>query len=113
MEDEDTAEFDQKRKIMFAIFKLINYSMWLSVAYFGYHFYLIRKTDHPEQAILCNDTFLRGAMRLNEIIYDIMTLTTKPPVHKILPNHPPIQPGMMVPKTLVLNLNGTLVYGDY
>jgi hypothetical protein len=47
-EEEDTAEFDTKRKIMFMFFRMLNWAMWSSVGYFIYHYYLIRNYDHPE-----------------------------------------------------------------
>jgi len=32
---------------------------------------------------------------------------------KLLPDMPPIPPGMDVPKTLVLNLSGTLIHTEF
>jgi import inner membrane translocase subunit TIM50 len=38
---------------------------------------------------------------------------TKPPIDKLLPDIPPLPPGYEIPKTLVLNLSGTIVKTDY
>lgn len=44
---------------------------------------------------------------------NIMQFFTKPPVDKLLPDIPPLPPGYEIPKTLVLNLTGTLVHTDF
>lgn len=38
---------------------------------------------------------------------------TKPPLEKLLPDLPELPPGYEIPKTLVLNLTGTLIHMDY
>lgn len=38
---------------------------------------------------------------------------TRPPVEKLLPDRPPLPPGNAYPKTLVLNLRGTLIHSEY
>ena len=38
---------------------------------------------------------------------------TDPPVERLLPNMPPTPPGYMAPKTLVLDLKGTIVSAEY
>jgi len=38
---------------------------------------------------------------------------TKPPIKKLLPDYPPFPPGYVPPKTLVLNLTGTLIHTNY
>jgi len=40
-------------------------------------------------------------------------LLTKPPVEKLLPDRPPLPPGAAYPKTLVINLRGTLIHSEY
>lgn len=38
---------------------------------------------------------------------------TKPPVDKLLPDMPDFGPGMVYPKTIILNMRGTLVHSEY
>jgi import inner membrane translocase subunit TIM50 len=38
---------------------------------------------------------------------------TRPPVEKLLPDRPPLPPGAAYPKTLVVNLRGTLIHSEY
>jgi len=40
-------------------------------------------------------------------------LLTKPPVNSLLLERPPVPPGYQLPKTLVLNVAGTLVHSEY
>jgi len=40
-------------------------------------------------------------------------LLTRPPVSKLLQDIPPLPPGAAYPKTLVLNLRGTLIHSEY
>ena len=44
---------------------------------------------------------------------DIKALMIKPPVEKLLPDRPPLPPGAAYPKTIVLNLRGTLIHSEY
>lgn len=39
-------------------------------------------------------------------------LLTRPPVEKLLPDRPDI-PGMVFPKTLILNMRGTIIHSEY
>ena len=52
---------------------------------------------------------------INFILYffSLTKFMTKPPIDKLLPDIPPLPPGYEIPKTLVLNLTGTLVKTDY
>jgi len=40
-------------------------------------------------------------------------MMTKPPVEKLLPNPPDLGPGMIWPKTIILNMRGTLLHSEY
>lgn len=98
---------------MFAIGKTIKYTIWLSFGLFWYHMYLLKKTDKPEAGFLANDTFLRFAKNADWAFYDLKLLLTRPPVEKLLPDRPPLPPGAAYPKTLVINMRGTLVHSEY
>ena len=75
--------------------------------------YLVKKREKPEQGALANETFLRYARNFDWAIYDLTLLLTRPPVEKLLPNRPPLPPGAAYPKTLILNLRGTIVHSEY
>ena len=97
---------------MFALGKTLKYSIWASFAIFCYHIYLLKKTDKPEKGFLASDFFLDMARRADFFVYDIRLLLTRPPVEKLLPDRPDI-PGIIFPKTMVLNLRGTLIHSEY
>lgn len=79
---------------------------------FWYHFYLLKKKEKPEEGFLANDFFLRMARSADYHYQDLRWLLTRPPVEKLLPDRPDI-PGMVFPKTLILNMRGTLVHSEY
>lgn len=79
---------------------------------FIYHMYLIKKTDKPEAGFLANQLFLDAARNVDFFIHDINLMLTRPPVEKLLPDRPDM-PGVVFPKTLVLNLRGTLIHSEY
>jgi hypothetical protein len=74
--------------------------------------YLLKKTEHPEKGFLASDFFLRMARFADYSIYDLKILLTRPPVEKLLPDRPNF-PGMVFPKTIILNLRGTLIHSEY
>lgn len=45
--------------------------------------------------------------------YICIQFLTKPPCSKLLPDIPPLPPGYQIPKTLVLNLSGTLFKTEF
>lgn len=94
---------------MFFIGKAIKYTIWGTVAIFMYHWYLIKKQAKPESAPLASQPFLDAARFVDWSIYDFKVLMTKPGMTKMLPDQMKI-PGQPNPKTLVVNLNGTLVH---
>ncbi len=98
---------------MFALGKTIKYTLWVSFALFWYHMYLLKKTEKPESGFLANQVFLDLAKSADWHFYDLKLLLTRPPVEKLLPDRPPLPPGAAYPKTLVLNLRGTLVHSEY
>ncbi len=98
---------------MFAVGKTLKYMMWASIGLFWYHMYLLKKTEKPETGLLANDFFLNMAKQADWFFYDMNLLLTRPPVEKLLPDRPPLPPGSAYPKTLVINLRGTLVHSEY
>ena len=106
-------EFKPYRKFWFMLKRTFKYSIWAGFALFLYHMYLLKKTEKPEAGFLANELFLNLAKNVDYAIYDLTILLTRPPVEKLLPDRPPLPPGAGYPKTLVINLNGTLVHSEY
>jgi len=52
------------------------------------------------------------ARLVDRSVYEFKVLMTKPGMSKMLPDQMKM-PGQMAPKTLVMNLNGTLVHQSY
>jgi hypothetical protein len=95
---------------MFALGKTFKYTIWASIALFWYHVYLLKKTEKPETGFLANDFFLEFARKADFAYHDLIVLLTRPPIEKLLPDRFPGQPA---PKTIVLNLRGTLISQEY
>ena len=74
--------------------------------------YLLKKKEKPENGLFASDFFLRMARFADFSFYDLKMLLTRPPVEKLLPDRPNF-PGMVFPKTIVLNLRGTLIHSEY
>ena len=98
---------------MFAFGKTIKYTIWLGFGMFLYHMYLLKKTEKPEKGLLANELFLNLAKTADYGFYDLKLLLTRPPVEKLMPDRPPLPPGAAYPRTLVLNLRGTLIHSEY
>ncbi len=97
---------------MFAMGKAIKYTMWVGFSIFWYHVYLLKRTEKPENGFLANNFFLELARSADWHFYDLKLLLTRPPVEKLLPDRPDF-PGMAFPKTIILNLRGTLIHSEY
>ena len=98
---------------MFVLGKAFKYAAWASIGLFWYHMYLLKKTDKPETGFMANEAFLNLARNADYAFYDMKLLLTRPPVEKLLPDRPPLPPGSAYPKTLVINMRGTLVHSEY
>jgi len=99
--------------VLFTIGRMIKYTLWASFGVFWYHMYLLKKKDKPEEGFLANDIFLNMARQADWHFYDLKLLLTRPPVEKLLPDRPPLPPGAAYPKTIVLNMRGTLTHTEY
>jgi len=91
----------------------MKYSMWFCASLYLYHVYVVFKKDKPEEAFAVNEKFLYYGWWTRTAYYDLKELLTMPPVRALLGERPQPPPGYTVPKTLVLNVNGTLVHAEY
>ena len=101
------------RKFLFALGKAIKYSMWFLTAFFFYHMYLVVYKQKPDEGLAANRMMLDYAWAAKLGYEDLVHLLTRPPVDSLLLERPPLPPGYAPMKTLVLNLNGTLIHSEY
>ena len=78
-----------------------------------YHYYQVVNSKKPEEQPMMNERLLFWAYFVYDSYTGLRDLLTKPPVPSLLLERPPLPPGYMTPKTLVLNVSGTLVHSEY
>jgi mitochondrial import inner membrane translocase subunit TIM50 len=86
--------------------------MWASTVLFFYHFYMLKQGEASANKMKLAP-FWELAKKVDWHMYELQLLLTRPPVSKLLPDRTPSPPGTMYPKTLVLNLRGTLIHSEY
>lgn len=81
---------------------------------FGYTFYVYYndKKVTTERPFIFKP-FLGSVRYLDTKITDLYKLFTEPPIDKLLPDFPKMPAGYALPKTLVLDLKGTLISASY
>lgn len=109
MDEEKTAKFKTYRRVMFLLGKTVKYTIWTGFAIFMIHLYLVKTQEKPELSTLVHPFFLEGARTADWAVYAARSSLTKPWMTKMLPDRPDV-PGYQHPKTLVMNLNGTLMH---
>ena len=112
-EFEQKAEFKAHRRFMFILGKIFKYTCWLTGGVFLYHYYLVTNKDKPEEGLGANEMMLYYAYQAKGFYHFLKDLLTKPPVNSLLMERPPAPPGYNHPKTLVLNVSGTLTHSEY
>ena len=87
--------------------------MWAGLLAYFYHLYLVFNVKKPEEYPLVQEQLLGYAMDSHWLYNDVKNLLTRPPVASLLMPRPPLPPGQQYMKTLVLNLQGTIVHSEY
>ena len=98
---------------MFNIWRAVKAITWFTGAWFLWHLYHVIFSKKPEEMTAVNDRLLFGAYFVHDSYVGLRDLLTKPPVNSLLLERPPLPPGYQLPKTLVLNVSGTLVHSEY
>ncbi|CAG9333076.1 unnamed protein product [Blepharisma stoltei] len=83
-----------------------------SVCLYGYTYYTYKHQQDPENQMLINPYFLSAVKWTDTRVKAVYSLFVDPPLDKLLPDLV-LPPGYMKPKTLVLDLRGTLVSTEY
>ena len=99
--------------MLFNIWRGIKAVFWFTSAWFVYHYYQVVFNKHPEKQPLMNERLMFAAYLVYDSYTSLKDMLTKPPVNSLLLERPPLPPGYVSPKTLVLNVSGTLVHSEY
>ena len=89
------------------------YAFWAWLAMFIYHYIMLKKKEEYRKSGMVVPIFCDWAERFEYHVQGISQILTRPPVEALLPDPPPLPPGAIWPKTLVLNMRGTLVHSEY
>jgi Dullard-like phosphatase family protein len=84
-----------------------------SMILFGYTFYLYKNKKNYLEYPGIVDPILSAVIYTDNIYKVFQSLLMDPPLDKLLPDLPKMPPGYMTPKTLVLDLKGTLLSTEY
>ncbi|KRX00168.1 HAD-like domain [Pseudocohnilembus persalinus] len=86
---------------------------WGNVALLGYNIYLESYSPKPQEELGSIEFYANGARKIIKEYRESIDFFTKPPVKQLLQDIPFLPPGMEPPKTIVLNLTGTLIHSNY
>lgn len=113
-DDEETkGDFKLHRKIGFFFMEVSKYAFWAWLALFIYHYIMLKKKEDYKNSGMVIPIFCQWAEKFNYHVQGISMVLTRPPIEQLLPDPPPLPPGAVWPKTLVLNMRGTLVHSEY
>ena len=84
-------------------------AMWTSAALFTWTYYLHQQKKLEEYPSLVFTPMLNAVKNVDEKVKGIYNVFVNPPADKLLPDMPQAPPGFLAPKTLVLDLKGTIV----
>lgn len=98
------------RRALRVLWRIFSYS---TIGLFGYTYYQYKTNkDYMSQALIY-PTFVNAAKWTDDTIAGIKSLMVDPPLDKLLPDLPKMPPGYPLPKTLVLDLKGTIISTEY
>lgn len=98
------------RRAVRALWRIFSYS---TICLFGYTYYQYKTNkDYLTQALMY-PTFIKAVKWTDNTILGIKSLMIDPPLDKLLPDLPKMPPGYPSPKTLVLDLKGTILSTEY
>lgn len=92
--------------------------LWRVLSYggmtlFAYTYYQYKNSPNVESEALIYQPFLNGVKSTDATLRGLRSLFMDPPLDKLLPDLPKLPPGYMSPKTLVLDLKGTILSAEY
>ena len=84
-----------------------------SMGLFAYTYYMYKtKKDYLKQPAIF-DTFVNAVTYVDDTVLAVKAMMLDPPLDKLLPDLPKMPPGYLTPKTLVLDLKGTILSTEY
>jgi hypothetical protein len=98
------------RRALRLIWRVLSYGSMGLVAYTYYQF---KNSKDPKSETLVFPQVLEFVASAESTAVGFRSLFMDPPLDKLLPDLPKLPPGYMQPKTLVLDLKGTLLSSEY
>lgn len=111
--DDDNYEAYNKTSKLRKLLRLVGltgFSLFTLQWYFGYNDDYL--TDISQSRPLYIPFLYNMMLKMRQARSDLYDMIVSPPVKKFLPDYPPLHPSL-IPKTLVLNFEGTLVSKDF
>ena len=104
-----TANTPLRRGIRY-LWRLLSYS---SICLFGYTYYTYKTNKNYLQQTGIYQPFVNAVVYVDNTLINIRSLMIDPPLDKLLPDLQKMPPGYLTPKTLVLDLKGTILSTEY
>lgn len=98
-----------RRAVRF-IWRVISYG---GLSLFAYTYYQYKNSTDIQSEALVYEPFLNAVKSTDSTLKGLRSLFMDPPLDKLLPDLPKLPPGYMSPKTLVLDLKGTILSAEY
>lgn len=99
--------------VLIALRALWRIAFYGSACLFTYTYYNYKSQENLQEIPLIFNPMLNAVKRVDHFVLGVYKIFVDPPVDKLLPDMPKPPPGYMQPKTLVLDLKGTLVSIEY
>jgi Dullard-like phosphatase family protein len=98
-----------RRSLRF-IWRLFSYG---SFCLFSYTYYQYKTSKNYLEQPAIYQPFVNAVKYVDDTVLGLKSLMIDPPLDKLLPDLPRMLPGYMTPKTLVLDLKGTILSTEY